>query len=120
VRPGPLHRWRLFRRRYNQAALRAQSLGRISGKPVAVDMLVRHRQTRTQGRMSRTARIRNVRGAFSVRDKWRGPLPGKRVLLIDDVLTTGATVEECARTLKRAGAAAVYVLALSRVVRPRN
>lgn len=118
--PVPLHRWRLFRRRYNQAALLAQSLGRISENQVVVDLLVRHRHTRTQGRMSRTARIRNVRGAFSVRDKWQESLRGRRVLLVDDVLTTGATAEACARALKRAGAVAVDVLALSRVVRPRH
>lgn len=70
--------------------------------------------------MSRTARIRNVRGAFSVRDKWQESLRGRRVLLVDDVLTTGATAEACARALKRAGAVAVDVLALSRVVRPRH
>ncbi len=116
--PVPLHRWRLFFRRYNQAALLAQTLGRLSGRRVAVDLLARHRRTPRQGRLSRTARINNVRGAFTVRDTGRDDLAGKRVLLIDDVLTTGATVEECTRVLKRAGAAAVDILTLSRVVRP--
>ena len=69
--------------------------------------------------MSRLGRLRNVQGAFTVRDRWRDRLQGQRVLLVDDVLTTGATVEECARVLKRAGAAAVDVLTLSRVVRPQ-
>ncbi len=116
--PVPLHRWRLFFRRYNQAALLAQSLGRFSGRRVSVDLLTRHRRTPIQGRLSRTARIKNVRGAFTIRDSGRADLAGKRILLIDDVLTTGATAEECTRVLKRAGAAAVDVLTLSRVVRP--
>lgn len=117
--PVPLHRWRLFSRRYNQSALLAQTLGRECGVPVSVDLLCRRRRTRPQGRMSRTARIRNVRSAFTVRDTWRQKLSGLRVLLLDDVLTTGATVEECARVLKRAGVAGVDVLTLAQVMRPR-
>jgi ComF family protein len=117
--PVPLHRWRLFRRRYNQAGLLAQALGRETGKKTSVDLLVRHRRTRTQGRMSRAARIRNIQGAFRLRENRRGAVGGARILLIDDVLTTGATVEECSRVLKRAGARAVDVLTLARVVRPQ-
>ncbi|PPR24408.1 MAG: hypothetical protein CFH40_00859 [Alphaproteobacteria bacterium MarineAlpha10_Bin3] len=117
--PVPLHRWRLFHRRYNQAGLLAQALGREAGKLVSVDLLVRRRRTRTQGRMSRSARIRNIQGAFKLRDGRRAAVGGARILLIDDVLTTGATVEECSRVLKRAGARAVHVLTLARVVRPR-
>ncbi len=117
--PVPLHRWRLFHRRYNQAGLLAQALGREADKKVSVDLLVRHRRTRTQGRMSRSARIRNIRGAFKLRDGRRDAVGGARILLIDDVLTTGATAEECTRVLKRAGASAVDVLTLARVVRPR-
>ncbi len=118
--PVPLHRWRLFVRRFNQAALLAYALGRESGKPVAADLLRRRRWTRSQGRMSRTARIRNVRGAFAVREEWRERLRGARILLLDDVQTTGATVEECARVLKRAGATRVDVLTLARVIRPQS
>ena len=116
--PVPLHRGRLFYRRYNQAAILAQSVGRISGRRVAVDLLTRHRRTPIQGRLSPTARISNVRGAFTIREAGREDLDGKRILLVDDVLTTGATAEECARVLKRAGAGAVDILTLSRVVRP--
>lgn len=118
--PVPLHRLRLFARRFNQAALLAHALGRESGKPVAADLLRRRRRTPSQGRMSRTARIRNVRGAFAVRDEWRERVHGARILLLDDVQTTGATVEECARVLKRAGASGVDVLTLARVVRPQS
>jgi len=117
--PVPLHRWRLFARRYNQSALLAHALGRAVDRPVAVDLLVRRRRTPPQGRLSRSARIRNMRGAFAVRPRWRARLRGARILLVDDVLTTGATAEACARALVRAGANAVDVLTLARVVRPR-
>ena len=115
--PVPLHRWRLLRRRYNQAALLAQSLGRNCAKTVAVDLLRRVRATPSQGLRSALERRRNVQGAFSVPEGARARLAGRRVLLVDDVLTTGATAEACARALKAGGAAAVDVLTLARVVR---
>jgi ComF family protein len=118
ITPVPLHPRRLFARRYNQAALLATALARQTGAPLSVDLLVRRRHTKPQGRMSATARRRNVQGAFTIRPKDKRRLEGKRVLLIDDVLTTGATVGECARVLRRAGASAVDVLTLARVVRP--
>lgn len=117
--PVPLHRWRLWHRRFNQSALIARALGRLTRKPVDCLVLVRARATPSQGDMpSAGARRRNVQGAFRVDPARRERLRGKSVLLVDDVLTTGATVEACARTLKRAGAARVFVLALARVVRP--
>ncbi len=120
ILPVPLHRWRLFSRRYNQSALLAQALGRASGLPVLPDALRRTRNTPSQGRLSIAARRRNVSGAFAVPSQARARLEGRRVLLVDDVLTTGATVEACARSLKRAGAAGVDVLTLARVVRPQQ
>jgi len=116
IAPVPLHRMRLWRRRYNQAAELARALGRRAGKPVAVQAPVRSRPTESQGAMaSARARRRNVLSAFRV---LRPELvEGHSVLLIDDVLTTGATAEACARALKRAGAAKVHVLALARVVK---
>jgi len=117
IAPVPLHRWRLFARRYNQAALLAHALGRLSGLPVVPDLLQRRRNSPPQGRLSRVARQRNVAGAFAANPKRRESLKGRRVLLIDDVLTTGATAEACAAVLRRAGAAAVDVLVLARVVR---
>ena len=81
------------------------------------DLLVRRKRTPPQGRLSRSARRRNVRGAFKVHAARREGLAGRRVLLIDDVLTTGATVQACAEVLLRAGAKAVDVLTLARVVR---
>lgn len=117
VVPVPLHWLRLFRRRYNQAALLAQAVARTAGVPVAVDLLMRRRPTPSQGHLSAAARRRNVRGAFAVRPGRDALVRGRRIVLIDDVLTTGATGEACARTLLRAGAASVDVLVLARVVR---
>ena len=118
VAPVPLHRWRLFRRRYNQAALLAQAFAATADLPCLPDLLTRVRATPSQGRLSRAGRRRNVRGAFAVSSRHRATAEGRRVLLVDDVMTTGATVEAAARCLGRAGAAAVDVLTLARVVRP--
>ena len=117
IAPVPLHWSRLFARRYNQAALLAIEVGRLSEVAVAPDLLVRRKRTPPQGRMSRAARRRNVRGAFKVHPNRRKDLDGRRVLLIDDVMTTGATASACAKTLLRGGAKAVDVLTLARVVR---
>lgn len=117
--PVPLHRWRLFRRRFNQSTLLGRALSRRSGKPLIPDLLVRRRNTPPQGRLSRSQRRRNVSGAFAVREAHRDRLAGKRILLIDDVFTTGATVDACSRALLAAGAAEVRVVTLARVVRPR-
>ncbi len=114
--PVPLHRWRLFFRTYNQAALLANALARLTGKPVMPDALQRVRATPSQGRLERAARRRNVARAFAVRRA--SDLSGRRVLLIDDVLTTGATAGACAEALLKAGAAAVDVLVLARVPGP--
>jgi ComF family protein len=120
ILPVPLHRARLWSRRYNQAAELARGLGRLSGKPTQLFALQRARATPSQGAMpSATARRRNMRGAFRVDPRHKSAIAGRNILLVDDVLTTGATVEACARALKRAGAAKVLVLALARVVRPR-
>ena len=113
--PVPLHWTRLFGRRFNQAALLAQAVHAAGGPPVAADWLVRRRRTPSQGLLGPAARARNVRGAFALRGGRE--VAGKRVVLIDDVLTTGATAEECARMLRRAGAASIGVLVLARAVR---
>jgi len=113
--PVPLHRWRLLRRRFNQAAVLALALGRISGKPVVPDLLVRRRATRSQGGMNPAARRRNVERVFAIGSRHRRHVAGRRVLLIDDVHTTGATLDACAVALKGAGAAAVDALTIARV-----
>jgi len=113
--PVPLHWTRLFARRFNQAALLVKAIHRAGGPPLAADWLIRRRRTPSQGTLGPLARARNVRGAFALR---RGrDVKGRRVVLIDDVLTTGATAEECARVLRRAGAAYVGVLVLARALR---
>ncbi|HUC68427.1 MAG TPA: ComF family protein [Stellaceae bacterium] len=113
--PVPLHWTRLFTRRYNQAAVLAYALQAAGGPPVGADWLVRRRRTPSQGKRNAAARERNVRAAFAL--KPGRDVRGKRVLLIDDVFTTGATVGECARVLRRGGAAAVDVLTVARTVR---
>lgn len=114
VTPVPLHRRRLFSRRYNQSALLAREIAEATGLAFEPDMLVRTRNTESQINLTRQGRFANVRGAFSVRAG--RAVAGRRIILVDDVMTTGATVNACARTLKRAGAAGVGVLTLARVV----
>ena len=111
--PVPLHRWRLLARRYNQAALLAQLIGRKTGIVVQPDLLERVRPTKVQTRLSAAARVANVQGAFRVRPRFAGRISGARVLLIDD---TGATASACARALREAGAAQTAVLTLARRV----
>ena len=112
--PEPLHRWRLLQRRFNQSALLAKAIARQSGRPWLPDTLRRARYTLPQGRLNARDRRRNVQGAFRVTDPDR--ISGRRVLLVDDVLTSGATIDACVATLLRAGATAVDVLTLARVV----
>jgi ComF family protein len=123
--PVPLHRWRLFRRGFNQAALLARALqqrsggaGR-SGRPVCLDMLQRTRRTRVLGMLSAAERAAELAGAISVRPSRISLLHGKRVVLVDDVLTTGATIGACARALLDAGASHIDVLVAARVADPR-
>lgn len=115
--PVPLHRWRLFARRFNQSALIVGALARRTGKPWSPSVLVRRRATPSQATLPAAERRRNVRGAFAVPARKRVGIAGRRVLLIDDVLTTGSTVNACAETLLKAGARAVDVLTLARLDR---
>lgn len=115
IAPVPLHPLRLLRRRYNQAAEIARPLAAMTGTPYLPDALVRRRATATQGGKSGSGRKRNVAGAFEVPEARRTQVEGLRILLIDDVLTTGATAEGCARALKAAGAARVDLAVVARV-----
>ena len=117
ILPVPLHRWRLLRRRYNQAALMGRAIAKATDGCFLADGLLRTRATQTQGHLNATARRKNVKSAFRVHPKRQERIKGKRVLLIDDVYTTGSTVRECAKVLIAAGAAEVSVLTLARVVR---
>lgn len=113
--PVPLHPMRLLHRRYNQAAEVARPLAKLSGVPYLPDALVRRRATESQGGKSGAHRKRNVAGAFHVPERRKAQVEGRRILVIDDVMTTGATAEGCARALKQAGASRVDVAVLARV-----
>lgn len=115
--PVPLHRWRLVERGYNQSAVLARALGRVTGRPVDVDSLEKCRRTESQQLLSAAARRRNVRtGAFRLSATVTTEIRGQRILLIDDVLTTGTTANACAQCLLAGGAEAVDLLVLARVV----
>jgi len=115
VVPVPLHPLRLLKRRYNQAAEIARPLARREGLGYLPDALIRRRATESQAGKSGSGRRRNVAAAFEVPAARRIQVEGKRLLLIDDVMTTGATAEGCARALKQAGAARVDVAVVARV-----
>ena len=116
--PVPMHWLRLYSRGFNQAALLSAELARRTGLDHAPDALRRIQCATPQARLTGAARRRNVTKAFTVRQP--GQVAGKRILLIDDVLTTGATLAACARELKRAGASRVVVLTLARVDRRQH
>jgi ComF family protein len=113
--PVPLHRLRLLQRRFNQSALLAQGLSRASGVPACVTSLQRTRRTSAQVGLTQEARQHNVADAFGVTRSGRSRVRGKRVLLIDDVMTTGSTANACAAALLEGGARSVDVLAIALV-----
>jgi ComF family protein len=117
--PVPLHRARLFRRRYNQAALLARALGRAVNRPALLDALRRVRGTAPLGAKSAQQRAVALAGAIEIRPSRVAGISGRRVLLVDDVMTSGATANACAAVLLAAGAIAVDVLAAARVPDPR-
>lgn len=116
--PVPLHRWRIWKRGFNQSALLARVLADDLGWEWSPDILLRKRSTKPLGGMSRAQRHKTVRGAFDVADG--SILAGRHVMLVDDVYTTGSTVEACAIALQRAGAGQVDAVVWSRVQRPRH
>jgi ComF family protein len=118
--PVPLHRRRLWWRRYNQSALLARVLAERAGKRLANGALVRIRATAQQVGLSAEERDRNVRGAFRVAADGKADIAHRRVLLVDDVYTTGATARAATRALLRAGAVGVDVLVFARVVKGMN
>ena len=118
--PVPLHRTRLIARRFNQAALIARHLARLAGRPALLDGLVRTRRTAALAELPAIQRQAMLHGAIVVRSQRRDALKGRHVLLIDDVLTSGATARACTFALLEAGAAAVDVLVAARVADPRR
>jgi len=120
ILPVPLHRRRLIARRYNQAALLASCLARQASLPWLPDTLMRHHATTPLGQLSAAARREAVSGAFEVKPSRQPAIQGMRLLLIDDVMTSGATASACALAALRAGAAAVDVLVAARVPAPQR
>lgn len=116
--PVPLTRWRLVRRQFNQSALLARELSAISGIAWSPHTLAKTRETKPQVALSGTARRENLRGAFRVTRNGAAGVGGRRIVLLDDVITTGATAEAATRALLSAGATRVDVLALARVTAP--
>ncbi len=116
--PVPLYRSRLWVRRYNQAAALALVIAKDTGLEYEPQLLDRVRKTKTQVGLSAAQRRRNVSGAFAVNENCFERVSGKRVLLVDDVITTGATIEACSRAILSGGAENVDVLAFARVVDP--
>jgi ComF family protein len=116
--PVPLYPARLWWRRFNQSAMLALAVGRLAAVPVDCAVLKRVRRTASQVGLTADQRRRNVRGAFKVDPALRPRIKGRKIVVVDDVITTGATAEACARALRRAGAARVEVLALARAVEP--
>lgn len=116
VAPVPLHRRRIWSRGYNQSALIARALLKLVPATLAIDLIERRKATPMLKGLGRAARARTVSGAFRVSPEWAAQVKGRRVLLIDDVYTTGATVKGCARVLRRAGAREIRVLCWARVI----
>ena len=120
IAPVPLHWVRLFQRGYNQSALISNALSGLMDFPCTPELLVRTRNTPTQGGLTHKKRKENMRSAFSVPNKNLTIVKGKAIVLVDDVLTTGATRLACTRTLKKAGARSVSLVTIARVVQPHR
>jgi ComF family protein len=116
VIPVPLHRWRLWRRGCNQSALLAQQIARLRSQTLLVDGLVRRKQTPTLGGLGKAARARALSGAIAINPRHAERVRSARIVLVDDVLTSGATSDACVRVLKRAGARTVIVACVARVL----
>lgn len=110
--PVPIHPNRLRKRKYNHAALLAQKIAKLANINIEVDGIIKNSQTHAQVGLSRAERVKNLRDSFEVKDKQK--IRGKNVLLVDDVMTTGATANECARILKKHGAKRVFVVTAAR------
>jgi ComF family protein len=118
--PVPLHRWRIWNRGYNQSALIAASLARRTGISVEIDLIRRVKATPPLKGMGRRKRSLAVRGAFRMSPAGVKAVAGRNIILVDDIYTTGATANACAKLLKRSGAAEVNIICWARVVRTEH
>jgi ComF family protein len=119
IAPVPLHWRRLLKRRYNQSSELARHLAKLSGRPFVPDLIIRHRATPSQDGLDRAARFANQVAAFKINPRYTAMTKGKRIVLVDDVMTTGATLSSCADTCLGAGAQQVDVMVLARVAKDR-
>lgn len=115
--PVPLHRWRIWKRGYNQSALIASALARRTGHRAELDVLRRVKSTPSLRGLARRERALAVRGAFALSPQGREMVRGRTIILVDDVYTSGATVDGCAKALRRGGAARVEIICWARVLR---
>ena len=115
--PVPLHRLKLIKRRYNQSALLVNSIAKMTYIEKHNNLLLRVKNTPPQAGLTYKQRFGNMSGAFKLNSKYKNIIKGKRICLVDDVLTTGATIEACAKILKKSGAAKVHVLTLGCTVK---
>ncbi|MDF8335421.1 ComF family protein [Novosphingobium cyanobacteriorum] len=116
VVPVPLHRWRMWRRGFNQSALLARRIAEALGQPVLVDGLVRVRQTPSLGRLNRRQRAQALDGAIAAHAGRKDRLEGANVLLVDDVMTSGATTNACIKALRKAGVGGIRITCFARVL----
>ncbi len=117
--PVPLHPWRLWSRRFNQSSLLAQAVSQQSNIPIDHLILKRKRNTKAQVGQTRKQREKNVSGAFIIQKSNNSKVENKNIVLVDDVLTTGATINACTKALKKANANKVDILTLARVIQPQ-
>lgn len=118
--PVPLHRWRIWGRGFNQSAVIADHIGRLSGVTLEKLALIRNRPTRPLREMNPAQRQRAVRGAFRLDPHHAPKITGRQIILIDDIHTSGATAQECARKLRAGGASSVHLLCWARVLPDRS
>jgi ComF family protein len=112
----PIHRKKLIQRKFNQSALLANKIAKLSGKKANNIILHKIKDIPPQASLFRTERLENAKGAYAVNPKYKNLIVNKKILLIDDVITTGATANECARVLKESGVANVYLITTARTI----